>query len=190
MHTPHTCPARPPAHLFFCQALCLPDSLPPCPPLTLPPSHPTPPLPKSHVLCVAHRYRRRHRHCHSTTTVCIASQQQPQHIQFTSFSECVRVCGLRALLLLACMCLLYMSRVCVYKSGVAVDPKTLCQVDASKCKEIAYMIQWCIVLNGISKFRLGKKDTNRKEWRYRKCVHKSEPHRQSEPCISTQLVLN
>ena len=32
MHTPHTCPARPPAHLFFCQALCLPDSLPPCPP--------------------------------------------------------------------------------------------------------------------------------------------------------------
>ena len=52
------------------------------------------------------------------------------------------------------------------------------------------MIQWCIVLNGISKFRLGKKDTNRKEWRYRKCVHKSEPHRQSEPCISTQLVFN
>ena len=42
--------------------------------------------------------------------------------------------------------------VCVSKFGVAMDPKTLCQDDVSKCKEIVYMIKWCIVLNGISKF--------------------------------------
>ena len=49
--------------------------------------------------------------------------------------------------------------VCVSKFGVAMDPnpKTLCQDDVSKCKELVYMIQWCIVLNGISKFFRVKK---------------------------------